>query len=84
MDRALSGPDISEGEHEITPSDEELVVEKRTVPKDRVRLTKDVEFQEVARNGWRGRRPPPGSQRANAGARRGGGGIPGSSHLDQT
>jgi uncharacterized protein (TIGR02271 family) len=44
--RAMSGPDISEEEHELTLSEEELVVEKRTVPKERVRLTKDVEFQE--------------------------------------
>ena len=44
--RALSGPDISEDEHEITLSDEELVVEKRTVPKERVRLKKDVEFED--------------------------------------
>jgi uncharacterized protein (TIGR02271 family) len=44
--RAMSGPDISEDEHEITLSEEELVVEKRTVPKERVRLTKDVEFEE--------------------------------------
>jgi stress response protein YsnF len=44
--RAMSGPDISEDEHELTLSDEDLVVEKRTVPKERVRLTKDVEYDE--------------------------------------
>jgi uncharacterized protein (TIGR02271 family) len=46
VDRAMSGPDISEDEHELTLSEEELVVEKRTVPKERVRLTKDVEYDE--------------------------------------
>jgi uncharacterized protein (TIGR02271 family) len=42
VDRAMSGPDISEQEHEMTLHDEEVVVEKRTVPRERVRLTKDV------------------------------------------
>lgn len=45
-DDALRGPDISEGEHEITLSEEEVVVDKRTVPKERVRLDKDVEVEE--------------------------------------
>jgi uncharacterized protein (TIGR02271 family) len=40
---ALDGPDISEEEHEVTLHTEEPVVEKRTVPKERVRLDKDVE-----------------------------------------
>jgi uncharacterized protein (TIGR02271 family) len=39
---ALDGPDISEEEHEVTLHTEEPVVEKRTVPKERVRLDKDV------------------------------------------
>jgi uncharacterized protein (TIGR02271 family) len=43
-DQALSGPEISEEEHEITLHAEEPVVEKRTVPKERVRL--DVETHE--------------------------------------
>jgi uncharacterized protein (TIGR02271 family) len=40
---ATSGPEISEAEHEVTLRSEEPVVEKRTVPKERVRLGKDVE-----------------------------------------
>jgi uncharacterized protein (TIGR02271 family) len=43
VDEAMSGPDISEGEHEVTLKEEEVVVEKRAVPKERVRLEKDVE-----------------------------------------
>jgi uncharacterized protein (TIGR02271 family) len=45
-DEAISGPDISEGEHEVTLKEEEVVVEKRAVPKERVRLEKDVETDE--------------------------------------
>jgi uncharacterized protein (TIGR02271 family) len=41
-DQALSGPDITESEHEVTLTAEEPVVEKRAVPKERVRLEKDV------------------------------------------
>ena len=40
---ALDGPDISEEEHEVVLHEEEVVAEKRTVPKERVRLEKDVE-----------------------------------------
>jgi uncharacterized protein (TIGR02271 family) len=46
VDEAMSGPDISEGEHEVTLKEEEVVVEKRAVPKERVRLEKDVETDE--------------------------------------
>jgi uncharacterized protein (TIGR02271 family) len=45
-DAAMSGPEIAEAEHEVTLSEEEPVVEKRTVPKERVRLEKDVETRE--------------------------------------
>jgi uncharacterized protein (TIGR02271 family) len=45
-DAALDGPDISEEEHEVTLRSEEPVVEKRAVPKERVRLEKDVETEE--------------------------------------
>jgi len=38
---ATSGPEISEDEHEVTLYAEEPVVEKRTVPKERVRLERD-------------------------------------------
>jgi uncharacterized protein (TIGR02271 family) len=45
-DTALDGPEITEEEHEITLHTEEPVVEKRTVPKERVRLDKDVHTDE--------------------------------------
>jgi uncharacterized protein (TIGR02271 family) len=45
-DAALDGPEISEAEHEVTLHTEEPVVEKRTVPKERVRLGKDVHSDE--------------------------------------
>jgi len=45
-DAALAGPDITEAEHEVTLHTEEPVVEKRTVPKERVRLDKDVHTDE--------------------------------------
>jgi uncharacterized protein (TIGR02271 family) len=46
VDEATAGPDISEAEHEVTLHEEEPVVEKRTVPKERVRLEKDVATNE--------------------------------------
>jgi uncharacterized protein (TIGR02271 family) len=46
VDDATSGPEISEAEHEVTLRSEEPVVEKRTVPKERVRLGKEVERDE--------------------------------------
>jgi uncharacterized protein (TIGR02271 family) len=45
-DPAVSGPEITEAEHEVVLHEEEPVVEKRTVPKERVRLDKDVETEE--------------------------------------
>src|SRR3954468_4749837 len=44
--QAMSGPDISEGVHEETLYEEEPVVEKRTVPKERVRLEKEQETEQ--------------------------------------
>jgi uncharacterized protein (TIGR02271 family) len=41
-DQALSGGDITEEEHEVTLHAEEPVVEKTVVPKERVRMDKDV------------------------------------------
>jgi uncharacterized protein (TIGR02271 family) len=38
LDAATSGPDISEEEHEVTLREETPVVEKRAVPRERVRL----------------------------------------------
>jgi uncharacterized protein (TIGR02271 family) len=46
IDEATSGPDISEGEHEVVLHEEEVVAEKRAVPKERVRLEKDTETDE--------------------------------------
>ena len=42
LDDATSGPAISEEEHEVTLHEEEAVVEKRVVPRERVRLDKDT------------------------------------------
>ena len=42
LDHATSGPAISEEEHEVTLHEEEAVVEKRVVPRERVRLDKDT------------------------------------------
>jgi uncharacterized protein (TIGR02271 family) len=38
LDAATGGPDISEAEHEVVLREEEVVVDKRAVPKERVRL----------------------------------------------
>lgn len=46
VDEAMDGPSLSEEEHEITLREEEAVVEKRAVPKERVRLDKDVVIDE--------------------------------------
>jgi uncharacterized protein (TIGR02271 family) len=42
LDAATSGPAISEEEHEVTLREEEVVVDKRAVPKERVRLDTDT------------------------------------------
>ena len=42
VDQATEGPEISEEEHEVVLHEEEPVVEKRTVPKERVRLDKET------------------------------------------
>jgi len=49
-DAAMSGPEISEGEHEVVLHEEEVVTEKRAVPKERVRLDKETvtDEQEVS------------------------------------
>jgi uncharacterized protein (TIGR02271 family) len=46
LDAATRGPELSEEEHELTLSEEEVVVDKRVVPKERVRLDKDVVTEE--------------------------------------
>ncbi len=47
IDQAMSGPEISGGEHEVVLSEEQVVTDKQVVPKERVRLTKDQEIEEV-------------------------------------
>jgi uncharacterized protein (TIGR02271 family) len=46
VDQAVDGPEISEEEHEVVLHEEQPVVEKRTVPKERVRLQKDTVTEE--------------------------------------
>jgi uncharacterized protein (TIGR02271 family) len=43
---ATDGPGISSEEHEVVLHEEEPVAEKRTVPKERVRLDKDVQTED--------------------------------------
>jgi uncharacterized protein (TIGR02271 family) len=45
-DRAMAGEELSEEEHEVTLHAEEPVVEKRVVPKERVRLDRDTHTKE--------------------------------------
>jgi len=45
-DAATSGAEISEEEHEVVLHEEQPVAEKRVVPKERVRLDKDVQTEE--------------------------------------
>lgn len=45
-DAALTGPEISEAEHEVTLHEERPVVETATVPVERVRLTADEHTEE--------------------------------------
>jgi uncharacterized protein (TIGR02271 family) len=46
VDDALDGPDISSEEHEVVLHEEEVVAEKRTVPKERVRLDTETVTEE--------------------------------------
>jgi uncharacterized protein (TIGR02271 family) len=48
VDQAVSGPEISEEEHEVVLHEEQPVVEKRAVPKERVRLDKETVTEEQA------------------------------------
>jgi len=45
-DAAMSGPELSEAEHDVVLHEEEPVAEKRVVPKERVRLDKDSKTEE--------------------------------------
>jgi stress response protein YsnF len=47
VDEAMRGPDISEAEHEVVLTEERPVVQKETVPVERVRLTKDTVTDEA-------------------------------------
>ncbi len=47
VDQAVAGPEISEEEHEVVLHEEQPVVEKRTVPKERVRMEKDSVTEEA-------------------------------------
>jgi stress response protein YsnF len=38
----MSGPDLKEVAHAVTLNEEQVKVEKETVPKERIRLDKDV------------------------------------------
>jgi|1186.fasta_scaffold05427_1 uncharacterized protein (TIGR02271 family) len=44
--QAMSGPDLSDEEHEMTLTEEQVVVDKKVVPKERVRLDKDVRTED--------------------------------------
>ena len=46
LDAATSGPAISEEEHEVVLREEEVVVDKRAVPKERVRLDTETVTEE--------------------------------------
>jgi uncharacterized protein (TIGR02271 family) len=46
-DAAMAGGDLTEEEHEVTLHSEEPVVEKRVVPKERVRLDRDTVSEEA-------------------------------------
>ena len=46
VDDAMSGGALTEEEHEVVLHEEEPVAEKRVVPKERVRLDKDVEIED--------------------------------------
>ncbi|MBV9917829.1 MAG: PRC and DUF2382 domain-containing protein [Solirubrobacterales bacterium] len=46
VEQAVSGPEISEEEHEVVLHEEEPVVEKRVVPKERVRLGTETQHGE--------------------------------------
>ena len=47
IDEAMAGEDITEAEHEVVLTEEVVDVEKRVVPKERVRVDTEVETDEV-------------------------------------
>lgn len=50
VDAAMSGPELSDEEHEVVLHEEQPVVEKKVVPKERVRLSKDAVTEDAAVN----------------------------------
>ena len=46
VEQAIQGPPISEDDHEVVLYEEEPVIEKRAVPKERVRLEKEAVVDE--------------------------------------
>jgi uncharacterized protein (TIGR02271 family) len=46
VDEATRGADLTEDEHEVVLHEEEVDVEKRTVPKERIRLDKEVHTEQ--------------------------------------
>jgi len=48
VDRAMSGPDLSSEEHEVVLTEEVVDVDKRVVPKERVRLETEAVTEDVA------------------------------------
>lgn len=50
VDESLSGPDLAENEHDVDLNEERVVVDKETVPVERVRLEKEAvtEHQDVS------------------------------------
>ena len=44
--KAMEGPALSEEEHEVTLTEEEVVVDKEVVPKERIRLDTDTVVEE--------------------------------------
>jgi uncharacterized protein (TIGR02271 family) len=46
VDQAMAGPELSEDEHELTLNEEQVVVDKQVVPKERVRIDKATETSE--------------------------------------
>jgi uncharacterized protein (TIGR02271 family) len=46
VDQAMSGPELTESEHEVVLTEERPIVAKETVPVERVRLAKDTETTE--------------------------------------
>ncbi len=47
VDKAMSGPEITESVHEVPLMEEQAVAAKETVPKERVRLEKDTMIEEA-------------------------------------